>query len=322
MNKNINKIINILTVIIVILFFLSFIKLPYEIMTTGGLLDLKEKMNVKNYNCSGKYSMVYVTEIDSNVLTYLISLINPNWDSKKITKENIDYNANNDEINYRGKILLEFSNQTAIMYAYKLANKKINITDSKFAIIYKDSDSKTNLKVKDEILSINNIKINDYSDIKKIIATLNPGDTIKFNVKNGKKKYNRVATLNKDKKIGIMIIPIYKFDNDVDFNFENNESGSSGGMMMTLALYDILNDFDLAKGRNIAGTGTIEDDGKIGKISGLKYKLKAAVENNVDIFLVSKYNYKEAIKLKKENNYKIKIVKVNSIEEAIEYLKK
>ena len=44
--------------------------------------------------------------------------------------------------------------------------------------------------------------------------------------------------------------------------------------------------------------------------------------NNVDLLLVPSENYDEAIKIKKQNNYSIPIYPVNTIDEAIEYLKK
>ena len=42
----------------------------------------------------------------------------------------------------------------------------------------------------------------------------------------------------------------------------------------------------------------------------------------MDIVLVSPYNYEEAKKEIKDNNYKIKLVKVNTFKEAIDYLTK
>lgn len=322
MLKDFNKIINISLLFLFTLIIFTFIKVPYDIYSTGGVLNLEDRISVKNYNCSGEYDMLYVTEINSNLLTYLLSMIIPDWDAVKITNDNINYDSSKDDIHYRGKILLDYSNSNAIYHAYRLANKKIKIRNIKFPIIYVENNKNTDLKVKDEIISINGVKITKYEDIKKELSKYSVGSKIKVNVRNNNKEYMREATINKSNKIGIVIPPIYEFDTKIDFKFKNDETGSSGGMMMTLALYDYLDDYDLAKGRIIAGTGTIEFDGEIGEISGLKYKLKAAIDNNAEIFLVSKYNYKEALKLKKENNYKIKIIKVNTIEDAINYLKK
>ena len=59
------------------------------------------------------------------------------------------------------------------------------------------------------------------------------------------------------------------------------------------------------------------------KIDGVKYKVMGAVKDKADIFLVpAGSNYKEAIKTKKEKKYKIKIIKVKTLDEAISKLKK
>ena len=45
-----------------------------------------------------------------------------------------------------------------------------------------------------------------------------------------------------------------------------------------------------------------------------------AVHDKADIFFVPKENYQEAIDTKKKYNYKINVVKVEKLEDAIKYL--
>ena len=92
--------------------------------------------------------------------------------------------------------------------------------------------------------------------------------------------------------------------------------------MCALEIYNRITDFDITKGDIIAGTGSIEADGTVGDIDGVKYKIKGAVKNKADIFFVPKENYEEALKVKNENNYDIELVSVEKLEEAINYLKK
>ena len=91
--------------------------------------------------------------------------------------------------------------------------------------------------------------------------------------------------------------------------------------MMSLSIYSAISGEDILKGRNIAGTGTIDIEGNVGEIGGIKYKVMGAVKNKMDIILVPSANYKEAMKVKKEKNYKIKIVEVKTFQDAIKYLK-
>ena len=93
--------------------------------------------------------------------------------------------------------------------------------------------------------------------------------------------------------------------------------------MLSLALYDKLVDEDITKGYKIAGTGTIDKNGNVGEIGGVKYKLKGAVNAKSDIFMVPNgENYEECIKLKAKYNYDIEIIGVSTFKEAITELEK
>ncbi|MEG2378915.1 MAG: S16 family serine protease, partial [Bacilli bacterium] len=106
------------------------------------------------------------------------------------------------------------------------------------------------------------------------------------------------------------------------FNFDSKESGPSGGLITTLTIYNYLVKEDITNGLKIAGTGTIEPDGSVGEIGGIKYKLAGVVKKKADLFFCpAGENYEEAMKEKKKNKYKIKIIGVETLDEALNYLK-
>ena len=61
--------------------------------------------------------------------------------------------------------------------------------------------------------------------------------------------------------------------------------GPSAGLMFSLAIYDALTPGALTGGQQIAGTGTIEDDGAVGPISGIAQKMVGAREAGARWFL-------------------------------------
>jgi PDZ domain-containing protein len=103
---------------------------------------------------------------------------------------------------------------------------------------------------------------------------------------------------------------------------KSNESGPSGGLITTLSIYDALIKKDLTKGYKIVGTGTISDDGTVGEIGSVTFKLASAVKDKADIFLCPKENYKDATKYAKKHKYDIIIKEVASFDEAVDYLNK
>ena len=74
------------------------------------------------------------------------------------------------------------------------------------------------------------------------------------------------------------------------------------------------------KGNKICGTGTIDKEGVVGEIGGIKYKLQGAKRRKCDMFLVPKENYDEAYKIIKDKNYKIKLYKVETFNDALKIL--
>jgi len=86
--------------------------------------------------------------------------------------------------------------------------------------------------------------------------------------------------------VGVILTQVseVKTDPKIEFHFSKSESGPSGGLMTALSIYNMLTEKDLTKGKTIVGTGTIELDGSIGSIGGVKYKLKGAVKKKAEIF--------------------------------------
>ena len=300
--------------------------LPYYIYTGGGTINVKDKIHIENKETKGDFNLCYIEQINANIPTFLLSKLLSNWDS--VSKEEVSLNDKEDvkDIYKRDKIYLEEANQNAIFVAYKKAGKSVNILDKHLYIIYLEEDSDTDLKIGDDILEIDGSKIDSLADISKILDSYEVGSKLNIKVKrNGKEMMKYAIVHEKDgrKLIGIALTSIYdyKVDPKITFTFSNSESGPSGGFMVTLAIYNQLIDNDISNGLKIAGTGTIDIEGNVGSIGGVKYKLKGAVDSKSDIFLVpAGENYEEAIKYKKKYHYDIKIIGISTFEEAIEKL--
>lgn len=300
--------------------------LPYYIYTGGGTINVKDKIHIESKETKGDFNLCYVEQINANIPTFLLSKLLSNWDS--VSKEEVSLNDKEDikDIYKRDKIYLEEANQNAIFVAYKKAGKSVNILDKHLYIIYLEEDSDTDLKIGDDILEIDGSKIDSLADISKILDSYEVGSKLNIKVKRNEKEMMKYAIVHeKDgrKLIGIALTSIYDYEVDpkITFTFSNSESGPSGGFMVTLAIYNQLIDSDISNGIKIAGTGTIDIEGNVGSIGGVKYKLKGAVDSKSDIFLVpAGENYEEAIKYKKKYHYDIKIIGISTFEEAIEKL--
>lgn len=308
-------------IFMIILIIVVNVELPYYIEAPGGTINLTERID-KNYNKkNGSLNMLYVTEYKGNIVTVLLSKIIKTWDLYEISNQQVsDEDAN--DIYIRNKVMLENSIQNATLVAYKEANKKIEIKETKNIVIATTKDN--GIEIGDEIIEVDNTPVIDITTIKKYLETKKENDIVKIKIKRNGKTKEIPITLDKTKVIGIAMITNYEYEteDELNINFKSGEGGSSGGLVLALGIYSEITGIDLLKGRNVAGTGTIDALGNVGEIDGVKYKIAGAVKNKMDVILVSPYNYEEAKKVIKENNYKIELVKVSTFKEAIEYLTK
>lgn len=301
-----------------------YIPLPYYIMAPGGTINVTDRVEKEGYEVKdGSLNMLYVSEYDATPALLLFAKLRNEWDIEK-NKERQISNESIDEIETRNKIMRDNSLDIAMLLAYKEAGKKIEITEKKNVVI---ATTKNNgLKVGDIILTADGAEVEDINTVKNIISKKEVGEFITFDILRNDtltSVQSKIFIEENKKVIGTFIITEYEYDaeDEISIKFKDSESGSSGGMMLALTIYNAISDEDIIKGRNISGTGTIEPDGTIGEIDGVKYKIMGAVKDNMDLVLVSPSNYEEAIMIKDKYNYDIEIVEVSTLKEAIEYLK-
>lgn len=92
--------------------------------------------------------------------------------------------------------------------------------------------------------------------------------------------------------VGLML----SFDLPVDVKIQLNDvGGPSAGMMFALGIIDKMSPGDLTGGQHIAGTGTIDADGNVGPIGGIRQKLYGARDAGATWFLAPAANCNEVV---------------------------
>lgn len=301
------------------------IKTPYIVTAPGGAMSLSDRVYINGKSIKRDFNTTYVKVIEGKVAGILASYIFPNWDLEKYDSYVGDINLSYDELNKVERIMMEDGNNKAIITALEKAKVDYEIINSRLVITYKYSEYKNDLKIGDEIVSCNNQDIKSMDDLHDCINKEENEVTLGV-IRNGKNKTVTAKTRSYDEGriIGISVINLYdiKSQYNIKIKSDKSESGSSGGFMTALSIYSEITNLKIPKNLKIAGTGTIEDDEKIGMIDGIKYKLLGSEKDNVDIFFVPSDNYKEAVKIKKKYKLKLKLVKVENIDDAINYLSK
>lgn len=308
------------------LYILVTFPLPYYIYTSGGIINVDKKVSISGEsNKKGSFNFSYVNELRGTIPTLLLSFVISDWDVINPSNIKSDNESMKDAM-YRDKMLLEESKQNAVKVAYTKANNEIKTYNQRHYVVFISNKSITNLSIKDELLEVNNTKINSVDDYRSIVNNSNIGDKLVLKVRtNNKIDYKEIKVIDymKNKTTGIYVVTLFDYVTtpNIKLNFNNNESGPSGGLMLSLTIYNKLIKENINKGLKIVGTGTIDSEGNVGTIGGIEYKLKGAVKSKGDIFFVPLgENYDDAIKIKKKKHYVINIIGVATFDDALKYL--
>jgi PDZ domain-containing protein len=185
-----------------------------------------------------------------------------------------------------------------------------------------DSPVKEKLIKNDLIVSINNESVRSTSEFISKLRTYEIGDTVDIGFIRNEQELTIETKLiehveyENEPMVGFLAsTPNQQFTFPFDVDIETgNVGGPSAGMMMALNVYNLLTEDDITNGKKVAGTGTIEIDGSIGPVGGVKQKVIAAKRANAGLILVPTANYEEASVFSDDNT---EIIAVDSFNNAL-----
>lgn len=149
-----------------------------------------------------------------------------------------------------------------------------------------------------------------------------PGDTVAVTiVRDGKTRDVKVDTSRSQgdddrATLGVTVSDDFLRPFDIEIHLDD-VGGPSAGMMFTLGIIDKLTPDNLTGGKTIAGTGTIDVDGKVGPIGGVQQKMAGAKRDGATVFLVPAGNCGDAVKAKPAG---LRLVKVDTLRDAVSSL--
>lgn len=185
-----------------------------------------------------------------------------------------------------------------------------------------NSPAKGVLQTGDELLSVAGRPVGHAADVVDAVRAAAPGTGVPIVVRRGDAEQTVNVTVGaqpQDKTKGYLGVSLDEQPRSaikVAFNLADI-GGPSAGLMFSLALVDKLSTGKLNDGKFVAGTGTIDPDGKVGPIGGIQYKMIAAREAGAQTFLVPADNCSEA---RQRTPAGLKLVKVDTLTSAVHSL--
>ena len=310
---------------------MTFVKTDYYFMSPGPPYQWDiEYGNIENYEFDGNLFQLTVRRDEANALIYAWSYLDNSVDlyprevilPKGVTPEELS------QISIQN---MKTSENVAIAVALTYIGYDIGSKGDGVSVVGILDDS----PVKDKLLKgdvLNSINGEEISSATEFIATLRRyqiGDFVTIGLErdfDGETKNIEVETkliehieYEGEPMVGFLATTI---NERFDFPFEvdiktGNVGGPSAGLMMALNVYNNLIPEDITNSLVVAGTGTIEIDGSVGPVGGIKQKVIAAKRAGAELILVPTANFEEAIPMASESTA---IVAIDSFEEALKVI--
>ncbi len=286
---------------------IALVPVPYVIWAPGatynllGKIDGKEAISIsgtRTYPVNGELRMttISVTAPDSN-LSLPEVLISYWMQTRQVIPRVAVYprGTSASEVNSHESVLMSQSQSTAVVAALRAADRPVRELPM-VQSVQTSGAAADFLQPGDLIAAVDGVAVKTPAEVSAAIRKHQIGQKVTFTIiRNGRTMAATVTTKASvvapdDPAVGIDLTTGYLYQPSVTFAVDPGVGGSSAGLMFALATYDRLTPGDLAKGRTVAGTGTMSADGKVGAIGGIEEKLAAAARDGATVFLLPKSN--------------------------------
>jgi PDZ domain-containing protein len=310
----------------------------YFIESPGSASQISPMISSTAGKADPHFYLVTVSERPAVLIDYLTSYLRP-FDTRVSSKELLEGQSSEDYETLQ-HYYMEASQNNAIYYAAKRAGKHpqklykgIYVMD-----VMKNSSFKKSLQVGDNIVAVDGQRFQSTAAFMRYLQHKKLGERVVITRLRDGKSGLAVGKIVKVKGTGRMGIGITLVEHNavkVKPKIKINASqigGPSAGLMFSLTCYQLLTHEKLTRGRKVAGTGTIDEDGNVGIIGGIDKKVVAANKQGAEIFFAptqklpgmkkSQTNYAQAVRTAKKIHSHMKIVPVADFNDALNYLKK
>ncbi|MCF7930010.1 MAG: hypothetical protein K9L02_00695 [Acholeplasmataceae bacterium] len=293
------------------------------VIAPGGLNQVVETIEIDGYDMVENFNTIYVYTYSP--ITPFQSWILADDDSiliYPITERDQDLSMK-DEFQ-QGQLSKMVSLRTSIIQAYELASATIFEVSISYhyegLYVYYRPSHIEGLEIGDQIVAINSHNYSDFTheEFKALAYEPEVEFAIKRTIGEDVTYHTVIYTYTEDDPY-MIFYPCYVIDSaSPSFSLPGLDTiigGPSGGLIQTLSIYVSLVNINIGNVK-IAGTGTIEMSGEVGRIGGISQKMYTAIYNKVDIMFIPASHLLEI----PNREYPFLVIPVSTLEEAVQWL--
>lgn len=325
-------------ILIAIVVFISFYRMDSYITRPGSAYELSPLVEVVNgdEDDEGSFSLMTVSMLNATPALYVYAQF---LDSYKIlqSKQVRSPHESEEEYNVRQLKLMSDSQINALKAAFETTGMPYDIeTTGVFVLnVLKKGAADEILKPGDRVLSIDGNNFDNQQDFIDFLAEKQQGDSVELIVDRDDRELIETIILEPlptDEEragLGISFVEDKTITTTPKVSIDSEKiGGPSAGLMFTLEIINQLLEEDITKGYEVAGTGTMESEGEVGRIGGIDQKVIAADNDEMEIFFAPddevaadrESNYKLALETAEKIGTDMEIVPVKTLQDALDYL--
>lgn len=286
---------------------LSFVGLPYVVMSPGpatnilGSVDGKPLLSVEGaptYPTDGTLDFTTVSVEGGPGVKVTAFDVGRAWlsDAEEVLDKQQVFPPDADEKQVQEEGAAEMAGSQTIATATALRALGRDVPQTVvIATVPKGSPSEGVLEPDDVLVSIDGAPVNTSDAVRAAVQAHGPGESVPVVVRRDGRE--RTVTVRTAESAGRTVIGVslrLDYDLPVDVKLHTGSvGGPSAGLMFSLAIYDVLTPGELNGGKDVAGTGTLADDGSVGPIGGIRQKVVGARRAGAEFFLAPAQNCAE-----------------------------
>ncbi|WP_281862919.1 SepM family pheromone-processing serine protease [Planomicrobium okeanokoites] len=325
-------------ILMAVVVFISFYRMDSYITRPGSAYELSPLVEVQNgdEDDEGSFSLMTVSMLNATPALYVYAMFQDGY--KVLQPEQVrSPHETEEEYNVRQLKLMSDSQVNALKAAFETADMPFEVeTAGVFVLnVLEGGAADDILKAGDRVLSIDGNEFDNQQDFIDYLAEKQVGDAVELVIERNERELVETVTLEPlptdDERagLGISFVEDKTITTDPEVSIDSEEiGGPSAGLMFTLEIINQLLEEDITKGYDVAGTGTMESEGEVGRIGGIDQKVMAADSDDMEIFFApddevsadNESNYDVAVETAEKIGTDMEIVPVKTLQDALDYL--
>jgi PDZ domain-containing protein len=322
------------SVIVVVALVGSLIRLPYVIFSPGSATPVQPIVTIDGaptYDSKGDLLFLTVSVSNGRPNLWRFLQASLSGDDEVVGERSYLGNSTPEEDRRLNIALMDESQQVAKAEALEYLGYEVPVTGEGAIVVEvsRDGPSAGRLHVGDVITAIDGRPVRLAEEIGTAVRSRPAGTEFTFTVTpRGTKQTTQVTVTSRVATSGpltgkpyIGIAPTTKdlsYEYPVDIRIDPGAvSGPSAGLAFTLTIIDEMTPGSLTGGSDVAVTGTIDSDGRVGEVGGVRQKTVAALTAGARIMVVPR---SEVGLARRRAGSQMRVVGVRTLDEAVRVL--